>query len=215
MKRFIAFTLAETILVMVIVGLIASFLIVAINPYNPTKLENVTKATRVLEEIDQIMTLIIAEHTPAGTLTYINTSQGPFSIEDENATGKFALLFKEYVNQVENAEKIIYRFREKKSTDYYNSVILDYDKSSTGKILKNTFSDFMISSDGVIWGFKTYNSCSATELLANPPGIEGKFSVSKICASIFYDVNAYKPPNKLGSDQFIIPINTIGTYYVK
>ena len=214
MKK-LGFTLPEAMIVMVIIGIIASLVIIAIRPVDTTKKGNITKAKRVFEEIDQAITLILTEHTPAGTLTYIDTDNGPFSITDANAADKLAPLFKKYVNYVDGAEKLEYQYKDKKTSDYYNSEILDYNSKSTGQVLKNTFSNFMISPDGVIWGFKTYSSCSSTETLADPPGIEGKFSVSNICASIFYDVNAYKGPNKLGSDQFIVPINTTGTYFVK
>lgn len=214
-KCTLAFTLSEMLIVMAILGIIAILLLAAIKVYNPTSKGNINKGKRVLEEIDQAITLILAERTPDATLTYIKDSKGAFSIEDSDATGRLAEVFKNYVNFIDNAEKINYKYKNKSAESYYSSNIINYNKQSTGKVLKDLYSNFMIAADGTIWGFRTYNSCSSTEELADPPGIQGKFSVPNICASVFYDVNAYKGPNKLGYDQFIIPINTTGTYYNK
>ena len=62
-------------------------------------------------------------------------------------------------------------------------------------------------------GDKFYGSCDATENLANPPLERKKYAVTEICGSVFYDVNAYKKPNKLGSDQYIIPVGLRGMKY--
>ena len=47
----------------------------------------------------------------------------------------------------------------------------------------------------------------------NPPEETVNYEVTESCGSVFYDVNAYKKPNKLGSDQFIIPVGLRGMQF--
>ena len=48
---------------------------------------------------------------------------------------------------------------------------------------------------------------------ANPPEHKGRYPVYDVCGSIFYDINSFKKPNKLGSDQYILPIYKRGIKY--
>ena len=206
-KKSFAFTLAEMLVVMTLIGIIGIIIIAGVKLYNPTLKGNITKAKRIHEEIDQILTLILTEKTPAYSLEYINDSNGNFSITDNDAAGRLAGLFSEYSNYVDRSFD--------SNNKYFSEPIVNYDGKSTTKKLNSLYSNFKMSTDGVIWGFRTYNSCSSTETMADFPGIKGKFSVNNICGSIFYDVNAFKKPNRLGYDQFIVPINAVGTFWEK
>ena len=99
------------------------------------------------------------------------------------------------------------------SDRYFTGPLLNYDKTSTGNALKDTYSNFIYTNDGVVIGFRTYTSCATTETNANPPTYRGKYSVANSCGSIFYDINGFKGPNKLGSDQYIIPLGLQGIKY--
>ena len=100
-----------------------------------------------------------------------------------------------------------------KTHKYFTSDLIDYDKTSTGEKLKDAYPVMFFANDGVVVGFRFYQSCSAIEKNANPPTFKGKFEVTDSCGSVFIDVNAYKKPNKLGSDQFIVPIYKRGLKY--
>ncbi len=202
------FSLSETVLVMVIAGVIAILYAAGIKLYNPTQKGFDVKSKKILENIDQTITLILANHAPNFTLTYLNDSQGSFSVNDEGATTRLAGLFKENLHIVDMEI-------EPKYNSYYSSPIKDYNGSSTGVVLNSAYDNFMMSTNGVIYGFRLYSTCNSEENLANPPLVRGKYKVYNICGSVFYDVNAYKGPNKLGSDQYIIPIDTNGTEYKK
>ena len=67
----------------------------------------------------------------------------------------------------------------------------------------------------MIIGFRTYEGCDKTEKNVNPPKFKRKYELPNICGSIFYDINAYGKPNKLGSDQFIIPFDKRGIKYIE
>ena len=79
--------------------------------------------------------------------------------------------------------------------------------------LKDIYSEFFYVNDGILMGLRFYSGCNASEMYANPPLHKGKFQVDNICGSVFYDVNSFKEPNKLGSDQYIIPITKRGVKY--
>ena len=202
------FSLTETVLVMVIAGIIAILYAAGIKLYNPTQKGFDVKSKKILENIDQAITLILAHHAPNFTLTFLNDTQGSFSINDEGASGRLAALFKENIN-------IIDMEIEQKYNSYYSSPIKDFNGTSTGITLNSVYDNFMMSANGVIYGYRLYSTCNSDEELANPPLVRGKYKVSNICGSIFYDVNAYRGPNKLGSDQYIVPIDANGTEYKK
>lgn len=199
------FTLTEAIVVMILMGIIAVLYFIGIKLYDPTQKGNDVKSKKILENLDQTITLILAKHSPMITMECLNDSKGDFSITDSNATKRLADLFKEQLVIMDRSIEPEY------ITSYYSKPILNYDKTSTGLILNVAFSDFMMSENGTIYGFKLYGNCTSDEPNATPPLSRGKYTVKNICGSIFYDVNAYQGPNKLGADQYIIPIDTVGT----
>ena len=200
-----AFTLSEAILVLAIMGIIGLLYSAGMKLYNPTQKGFDIQASKALESIDQVFNFIFAKHSTSFNLTDLHDKNGNFSITDENVLPRFVALFKEYVNTLDlqdgNLDKV---------KDYYASDIINYDRTSTGLKLKDTYSNFITSTNGTIFGFRLYKSCSADELNANPPLSQKRKKVSNVCGSIFYDVNNYKGPNKLGSDQYIVPFDEQG-----
>ncbi len=201
-----AFTLTEAIIVIAIVGIIALLYSAGIKLYNPTQKGFDVQSTKMLENIDQVFNLVFAHHSYSFTLTDLYDNSGNFSITDSNITPRFAAFFKEYLNIVDIAET-----DDKKTKEYYASEIIDYNRVSTGLKLNAAYSNFLTSQNGSIYGFRLYKSCSAKETNANPPMVKGRKTINNICGSIFYDVNNYAGPNKLGSDQYIIPFDAQGT----
>lgn len=87
--------------------------------------------------------------------------------------------------------------------------IFAYNKSTIGK-LTDSYSNFFYLQDGNLLGFKFYGNCTSMGSYSTPPNYTSAISIDDICASIFVDVNGTKNPNKLGSDQYIIPIDSRG-----
>ena len=201
-----AFTLAEAFIVFVIIGVISVLYSGGIKLYNPTQKGFEVQSQKLLENIDQVFTLILAKHSDSLNLEDLKDEQGNFSITDADATSRFANLFKENVNIIEYSEDT-----SKAYQDYYASTIKNFDNTSTEVKLNEIYSNFMSSMNGTLYGFRTYQSCSSQETNANPPLAKERKTVNNICGSIFYDVNSLEGPNKLGSDQYIIPFDALGS----
>lgn len=200
-----AFTLIEAIIVIAIIGLITTLYNISTKVINANEKGYEVRAQKTLENIDQVFNLIFAHHSESFNLTDLHVNNDNFSITDSGAAAKLSNLFKKYMNilylQDENEDKV---------KEYYESNILDYDKTSTGITLNGAYSNFITSTNGVIYGFRLYQSCSANEVNSSPPLAKGRGTTEGICGSIFYDVNGYSGPNKLGSDQYIVPFDSLG-----
>ena len=92
---------------------------------------------------------------------------------------------------------------------WFSDPLIDYKKNVIGA-KSDLYGNYIYLNDGVIAGFRFYDSCDATEINAVAPKNRIHYEIKNICASILIDVNAFKRPNKLGSDQFIIPIDIYG-----
>ena len=195
-----AFTISEAIIVLVILGIIAGLSIAGVKLYNPVDKGNQTLSWKMAENIE------------SATLSYddflrIKDGGGYFSIEDANITKRISDLYTNYLSDVKYGVDL--------NNDYFSSEILDYDRSSTGETLKNAYSNFFYVTDGMLIGFRFYQSCKSIEKNANPPEHKGRYSMDDVCGSIFFDINAFKKPNKLGSDQYILPFGVRGIEYNK
>ena len=79
--------------------------------------------------------------------------------------------------------------------------------------LKDAYSAFFHVNDGMLMGFRFYKGCDKTERFTNPPLVREEYEVNNICGSIFFDINSYGKPNRLGADQYILPVGLKGLEY--
>lgn len=197
-----AFTLAETLITLVILGVIAVVCIQNLQVFNFNQQSSDTKGDKEISVLGEVATQILANDSGLDDFLIISDDEGVFSIANIGQKDRMVKIIKKYLtinSVVEDMSK----------DDYFSKDLLSYKKASLGK-LTNLYSDFLYLNDGTLMGFRFYGKCDATEQNANPPKIREKYSVSDICMSIFMDVNGTKYPNKLGADQFIIPIDTRG-----
>ena len=202
-----AFTISEAIIVLVILGIIAGLSVAGVKLYNPVDKGNQTLSWKMAENIESATLQILLNHSSYDDFLRIKDGGGYFSIEDANITKRISDLYTNYLSDVKYGVDL--------NNDYFSSEILDYDRSSTGETLKNAYSNFFYVTDGMVIGFRFYQGCNSIERNANPPEHKGRYSISDICGSIFFDVNAFKKPNKLGSDQYILPLGVRGVEYNK
>ena len=200
-----AFTLTEAIITMLMIGLIAILCTGGIKLLNPSESAMNTSAIKMAQYIDQALLQIIINHCSFDDLSKINDRDGHFSIEDLDATMRISRMFQENMSDIALGVDM--------NREYFSKPLLDYNRTSVGSSIKSLYSHFYYVNDGMLIGYRTYGTCNAIETNANPPDNRGRFSVEGICGSIFYDINAYKGPNKLGSDQYIIPLQKRGTKY--
>lgn len=204
-KKSRGFTLTEAILVIILIGVIAAITIPQLLVNNPTKQGWDTMAEKTAGLLVQANYYILLYDTKLDDYTRLIHNDTEFSINSPNAAEKISALHKKYIAHTVGKINL--------NDKYFTSALIDYDSVSTGASLKDTYSNFIYTNDGVVMGFKTYDTCTASEPNTNPPTHRKKYAVANSCGSIFYDVNGFKKPNKLGSDQYIIPIGLRGIKY--
>jgi len=200
-----AFTITEAIITMLIIGVVLCLAMAAIKLHNPRDKGERTLSWKMGENIESAALQILLNHASYDNFLRIKDGNGYFSIEDPNVTKRMADLFAKYLSDID--------YRVDMNNEYFSKPILDYDESSTGEVLKSAYSNFFYVTDGMLIGFRFYQGCNSTENNANPPEHKGRYSLDKVCGSIFYDTNAFDKPNKLGSDQFILPVYERGIKY--
>ena len=191
---------------MVVIGAIAILSVPIMKIIRPTESGWVTMSQKMAEHLETAASMILLNHSSYDSFLRIKDGKDSyFSIEDADATPRMSALFRSYLSDIALGVNM--------SRDYFSQEIIDYNKTSTGVILKDAYSDFFYVNDGMLIGFRFYQSCNSTEQNANPPMHKGRFSVNEICGSIFYDINSYNEPNKLGSDQYVLPVYKRGIKY--
>ena len=200
-----AFSLAEALITMLILGIVMSLIISGVKLYNPTEKGQRTLSWKMAENIESATLQILLNHSSYDDFKRIKDKNGYFSIEDNNITERMSKLYSKYLSDI--------NYNVNLKDEYFAGEIIDYDRVSTGEKLQDAYSNFFYVTDGMLIGFRFYKSCSATEKNSTPPEHKGRFSIDNVCGSIFYDINSFKGPNKLGSDQYILPVGKRGIKY--
>lgn len=200
-----AFTMSEAILTMVILGVIFALSITALKFIKPAQDGMDTMSKKMAENLDQAFTQIIAHHAGIDDLLIIKNGNDRFSIADEDVTPKMAKVIGKYILEIPYDLDL--------TNEYFSEQIKDYNKKPTGETLKDAYSHFVVVQDGIFMGLRFYGNCTTTEPNATPPMQRGRLAMPNTCGSIFYDVNGFKKPNKLGSDQYVLPLYRRGIKY--
>ena len=202
MEKKKGFTFTEALLVLVLLGVIAAITIPQLLTEDPSKKGWDTKAEKMIGYFIQASTEILLFNSGLDDFTKLSLDGGIFSIEDADSAPKMAKLYSKYIQHVAGKIKL--------DDEYFAKEIVNYKRVSTGKVLKDTYGSFLYTNDGVIVGFKTNGACNSSESIINLPTFRETQTINNVCGSIFMDINAQAKPNKLGSDQYIIPIGKRG-----
>ena len=199
--RKYAFTLTEAIIVMIMLGVIACFIIAAWLKSDPNEKSNHTLASKVEVVFEQTFLEILTNDASIDDLTRIKWKNDHFAISDAGKEEIFSELTRKYIQDITLGVEV------DKYKDYFESNITDSVKISD-------FTSYYYLFDGVLVGFKNLGSCTNTIDYAYLPKSEKRYTVSDICSVVFYDVNGPKKPNELGKDQFIMPVGIRGIKYM-
>lgn len=204
-KKINAFTLPEALLVLIIIGIIAAITIPQLLVDDPAKRGWTTLAEKTVGSLIQASTEILIYDAGLDDFTSLTYNGKRFSVEDIDITSDMSGLYGKYIaNSTQDVDL---------NDEYFSKPLATYDKNALDKTLKELYSDFFIGNDGVLIGFRFYGGCDKTEENVVLPAKRNRYSVNNICGSVFLDVNGYKKPNKLGSDQYIVPIAKRGIVY--
>ena len=196
-----AFSLTEALLVMIMLGIIATLIIASWLNSDPNDKANLTLANKVEVVFEQTFLEILTNDASIDDLTRIKWKNRHFAISDTGEESTFADLTRKYIQDITLGVEV------DKYKSYFESNITDSVKISD-------FTSYYYLFDGVLVGFKNLGSCTNTIDYAYLPKSEKRYTVSDICSIVFYDVNGPKKPNKLGKDQYIMPIGIRGIKYM-
>jgi len=197
-----AFTLVESMIVMVIMGVVAAAFFSAVRPTEIKQDAYIKSAGHLELQINIATKQIIAKRTPAGNLTRIRgVDNNYFSITDNGAGAKLISLYRNYLVGLRNVSV---------SDTYKNIELQDNTGAKINNVKISSFESGFILKNHAYFTLKLNQSCDSNETYVYDPAIITKRTASKSCGLIFYDVNGEKEPNVLGVDQYILSIGKIG-----
>ena len=193
MKKIIlkkAFTMAEALLVMIVMGIVG---VVALSTIKPQKMKEeamMALANKMLAEIDEATQQIILNNTPSGYLTKIyvpGSTTNTFKFSSNCAYVE--QLYRKYLTpmrkKVANAQK----------NNWYGISYSNY---------------FYLKNGGIV----TFSCASTGNYVTFFPEEQTYTYVSNdFYGRIMFDVNSEEQPNDLGKDVFAIPIGKKGILY--
>ena len=180
-----AFTMAEAILVMTILGIIATIMITTLKPAEYKDKGMKILAKKVLSEVDTATTQILINNSMNGTMKklYVPGSSNTFAYKgNANNVGK---LYKKYLTATRQKTT----GNDCNITDFTNSFFLK---------------------DGACIGFKVGNASDVKTIF---PGETNVANSTVTQGFILFDINGAEEPNANGKDRFILPVGDEGIMY--
>ncbi len=180
MRRFKAFTMAEAILVMTILGIIAAVQMTVIKPAKFKERGYQVLAKTIYGEIDTAIMQVLTDRAPYNEMDKIyNTSKVLFGTNTASKEGDFIGVLKLYLATA----------RKGTTNDFCNTGTVMY--------LKN----------GACLGVKTGEVTAVTWI---PGENDSTTSAKYSYGMLYLDVNGSDEPNVLGKDQYRIPLDANG-----
>ena len=178
-----AFTMAEAILVMTILGIIATIMISTLKPAEYKDKALAIMAKKVLSEIDAATTQILVNNSQNGKMTalYVPNSSTIFEFKDDS--DHVANLYKKYMTATRKPTT---------EADCYDDIVSSF-------FLKDGACMAILGGSG--FGTTIFPGESTVSNVRFTQGI------------IYFDVNGSEEPNVYGKDIFQLPIGNDGIMY--
>ena len=189
-----AFTMAEAILVMTILGVIAAVMITTLKPAEFKEKSLRVLAKKVLSEIDTATTQILSNDAKLGTMTSLSLSDG-VQFEFKGNADKVLQLYQKYLVTIRTTVPATSFCVTGKVND------ADTSRGATAVYFK----------DGACMGIY-----AAQITAASPTIVPGETATTAVTASqglLLVDTNGEDEPNIIGVDRFIFPITEKGIGY--
>ncbi|MBQ4647031.1 MAG: type II secretion system protein [Candidatus Gastranaerophilales bacterium] len=183
-----AFTMAEAILVMTILGIIATIMITTLKPAEFKDKGLKVLAKKVLSEIDTATTQILVNNTKLGSMTTLVHANGTNFTWKGNASTVLSY-YKKYLTTIRTTVP---------TTSF--CVTGDAARSATAAYLK----------DGACIGIYASNVSSVPTRF---PGESANVNATATQGLILFDTNGEEEPNIIGNDRFILPVGDGGIQY--
>lgn len=209
-----AFTMAETLIIMIILGIIATILLATLKPadYKDKALEVLSK--KILKEIDTVTTMILASNTKDGTFrTIINptdNSSSNITSDETNAMKSLKLLYKKHLTSLRKQQDVLMLevIEEAEPEEFVNCYItVNGGWPAFGFKLK----------DGALFCMstkKSFNNIGSAIPKTIIPGENSLCNTANALGYIMFDSNGEKEkPNAYGKDIFVLPFDADGIMY--
>ena len=193
------FTLAETTIAMIILGLIAATLLHTLKPNNMKREFMDKSAKNMVIQIEYATKQILARNTLNYSLLDIVAVD---NIASSGQESKLAALYKKYLIGLRKSSI---------PASYTSSSLTDEAGTSSGYTISSFANGFKLK-NGAYMAFKLNGNCTTSETKIYNPTLPQKRTETNSCGLVFYDINSEAPPNNLGVDQFIL---SIGKYGIK
>lgn len=187
MKIKKAFTMAEAILVMTILGIIAAVMITTLKPAEFKEKSLNVLAKKVLSEIDNATTQVMVNDTKLGTVNSLVNSDGTSVTFANNAIGMMSF-YKKYLTTIRT---------EVPSTSFCVNGGASYTANA------------VYFKDGACMGIYASAVTNANTIF---PG-EKDITTTNAIGLLLFDTNGEDEPNTVGKDRFILPIGNEGIQY--
>ena len=185
-----AFTMAEAILVMTILGIIATIMITTLKPAEFKEKGLKVLAKKVLSEIDTATTQILVNNSKLGTMTTLVWENGTQFKYVGNAANVMTF-YKKYLTTIRTTVP---------TTSFCVTGGQATSRGATAAYLK----------DGACIGIY------ATAITTQPTIFPGETNTTNATATqglLLFDSNGEDEPNTIGQDRFILPIGDEGIKY--
>ena len=183
-----AFTMAEAILVMTILGIIAAVMLSTLKPTQWKDKSYQILAKKVLYEIDTATTTLLTTNSKYGTMSSIINDSG--TIMTLNAANLWTL-YKKYLSTVRGTATSFCQTGDTRAL------------GATAYKLK----------DGACMGISTVTTSKTVLFPGEGTTATAMGSTGDIKGYIIFDTNDADEPNVEGKDRFVVPINDLGIKY--
>ncbi|MBQ8475725.1 type II secretion system protein [bacterium] len=197
-----AFTVAETLIVLVIIGILGACVLVTIKP-NDVRKDMLQKAgVNMVYQIDFATKQVLAKYSLNYQMTKLEALGGAqFSIVDDKADEKLLPLYK----------RALIPSRNNTIPASYTAMELKNEQGAKISDLKvSSFAQGFNVKNGSYFALKLNKGCTTTETYIYDPSAPEKRGAKNSCGLIFFDVNGPSDPNTIGIDQFIISLSKRG-----
>lgn len=198
-----AFSLAEVLIALIVVGVLTSCVICVIKP-NVSKDDIIKKSgLNMLFQINLATKQIMAKYSTNYQMTKLLTPNGvSFNITSNNADIKLASIFKKVLIQTRNSSV---------PEEYLNTILVnEQNEVIDGNVKISDFTQGFKLKNGTYMAFLLHGNCTTSETYLYDPSLPDKRTIDNSCGLIFYDVNSQEGPNVLGIDEYIIAIGKYG-----
>lgn len=194
-----AYTLAEQLIVIVIIGFIATIMTSTFKTSN-YKIEVLQRAAKAqYVQIDFATKNLLAKHSKNYNFFTLFDESGVFSATDSSSLDRIVQLYRKVLVGKKNSSW---------DSTYSANELTDGTTSITG-LTPSSYTGFILKNDAY-FGVRLNGDCNTQIDYLFSPSTPEKKTKTKTCGTLFFDVNGEDSPNFLGIDQYIIAFGKFG-----